>query len=105
MTRALALCLLALFAGAVSGTAPPPSPPPYNTPPGEAPVVLSSESLGTSSDALGQGIVNFNFSSLGTQNGKARPLGHRVWPWCGPSPRGDGDCLDCTSRPPTPDTC
>ena len=75
MTRSLALCLLALCACMVAGTAPPPSPPPYNTPPGEAPVVLSSEALGSSSDALGQGIVNFNFASLGVQNGKARSSG------------------------------
>jgi hypothetical protein len=87
MTRALALCLLALFAGAVSGAAPP-SPPPYNTPPGAAPVTLSSDTL--PADSLGQGIVNFNFASL-TSTGQARQLSghrHRVWPWFGSSPRG-----------------
>jgi len=61
--------LLLLYVAAVSAAAPPPSPPPYNTPPGEAPVVLSSEGLGMSTDALGQGISNFNFSSMGVNNG------------------------------------
>ena len=101
MTRSLALCLLALCACMVAGTAPPPSPPPspppYNTPPGEAPVVLSSEALGSSSDALGQGIVNFNFASLGVQNGKARSSGpgcraRRRPSLCGQPPRDSG-CL------------
>jgi hypothetical protein len=61
--------LLLLYVAAVSAAAPPPSPPPYNTPPGMAPVVLSSEGLGMSTDALGQGISNLNLSSIGVSNG------------------------------------
>ena len=76
MARPVALLLLCCVWRVTAQPPPPgpPSPPPYTTPPGEGSVVLTSEGLGASSDALGEGFSFLNYSALGVSNGEARAL-------------------------------
>jgi len=68
MARLVLLLTLACCALPASASlSPPPGPPlpPYNTPPGEGPVTLSSDQFGTSSDRLNLGYSFFDFARFG----------------------------------------